>query len=270
MKKLSLILVVLTIFSCSKKDETSKTPTTPVKPVIDNPVVPVPSTVLWDGSAINGITIFKQIQFQDAAGSYGSTNGSSVTAVTDASEGLVWKFHKDDLDRRCEALSGKGFTPLIGQSYYIGFRFKLPQTPTAGQLGEVFTMMQWKTAGTPNTQNYPFLLVYNKGRIKLEAYPDINAGEKLLLEQKVVANQWYSVVLKVQVSDTPAGSIQIWWGDSSTPAQLLTGGSSYVGKTFDGTAVDPKWGYYRDTGADGDIYFSRLKIGRSWEDVKPY
>lgn len=227
-------------------------------------------TLLWDGAASGGTSVFKQIQFQDAAGNYGSTNGSSVTAVTDATEGTVWKIHKDDLDRRCEALGAAGVVPSVGQTYFVGFKFKLPQTPAAGQTGSVFTMMQWKTAGTPNTQNYPFLLVYNSGRVKLEFYPDLTSTT-LLYTHSVVANTWYSIVLKVTVGNTAStGNIQVYWGDDATAETLETGSTRFTGKTFDGTSIDPKWGYYRDTGADGDIYFSRLKIGSTYNDVKPY
>jgi hypothetical protein len=64
--------------------------------------------------------------------------------------------------------------------------------------------------------------------------------------------------------------MQLWWGNDAIPETLLTGADHFTGKTFDGTSIDPKWGYYRDTGADGDVFISRLKIGSTWNDVKPY
>ncbi|SES05037.1 heparin lyase I family protein [Pedobacter rhizosphaerae] len=227
--------------------------------------------LLWDGAASKGTDAFKQVQFQDNGGKYNSTNGSFIKAVDDATEGTVWQFHKNALDKRCEALGAKGITPALGQTYFIGFRFKLPETPKSGQPGGSFTLMQWKTSGTPNTQNYPFLLVYNSGRIKLEFYPDLTSPNILLFAEKVSPNQWYSIVIKVTAGNTTnTGNMQVWWGDDASPETLQTGGDNYAGKTFDGTSIDPKWGYYRDSGKDGDVFISRLKIGNTWNDVKPY
>ena len=59
-------------------------------------------------------------QQQDNNNNFGSTNGSSLTHYTDGTEGSAWHFHKDDLDRRCEVKGAAGFTPVAGQTYYIG------------------------------------------------------------------------------------------------------------------------------------------------------
>src|SRR5438045_2621096 len=45
---------------------------------------------------------FKGVEFQDNNNNYGSQNGSSLTRVSDGTEGTVWKFHKVSADRRCE------------------------------------------------------------------------------------------------------------------------------------------------------------------------
>src|SRR5262245_36063124 len=84
------------------------------------------ATLLWTCGSTT--STFKGVEFQDNNDNYGSQNGSSLTRVSDATEGTVWKFHKDDLDRRCEAKGAAGVTITKGTTYYIGWRFKLSST----------------------------------------------------------------------------------------------------------------------------------------------
>ncbi len=227
-------------------------------------------TLLWDGSAENGTGVFKAIEKQDNDGNYGSTNGSYVEAVTDSTEGLVWKFYKAALDRRCEARGAKGVTPTIGETYYLGYRFKLTEVLTWPDLGNYFALSQWKTYGTPNLQNYPILTTINSGYFKIQHF-DVDGNRIDLLKEPVSPDVWYSVVVKIKVGDTSTtGEFQVWWGNTSTPSTLLTGDTSYSCRTFDGERIDPKWGYYHETDRPGTIYFSRLKIGTGWDVVKPY
>src|SRR6516164_10897344 len=76
------------------------------------------ATLLWDGNATNGTSVFKLLNLEDENGvSQGnpSTNGSSVTAVSDPIYGTVCRFYKAVNDLRCEAHGANGINPAIGQ-----------------------------------------------------------------------------------------------------------------------------------------------------------
>src|SRR5271157_1468677 len=94
------------------------------------------ATLLWDGNATNGLSVFKILNIE-------GTNGSSVTAVSDPIYGAVWRFYKALNDHRCEEHGAAGINPAIGQTYYIGWRTKLV-LPTQADLNAIF---QWKAYG---------------------------------------------------------------------------------------------------------------------------
>src|SRR3954452_22327466 len=83
------------------------------------------ATLLWDGNAANGLSVFKILNID-------GTNGSSVTAVTDPIYGKVWRFYKALDDHRCEEHGAAGINPAIGQTYYIGWRGQTIIPVTAG------------------------------------------------------------------------------------------------------------------------------------------
>src|SRR5204862_508337 len=66
-----------------------------------------------------------------------------------------------------------------------------------------------------------------------------------------------------------SGNVQFWFGGSSTPQTLLTGGQSYTCKSFDGDTIEPKWGKYGACGSTIDSYVDDLKIGATYADVAP-
>ena len=79
------------------------------------------------------------------------------------------------------------------------------------------------------------------------------------------------MVLKIKVSDqTTGGNVQFFFGNDTPAETLLTGGNSYTGKTFDGSSVDPKWGIYGATATHVTDSVSHLKIGTTYNDVKPF
>src|SRR5437762_13013500 len=56
------------------------------------------ATLIWNGSASLGLSVFKNINIQDNGGTYvgnPSPNGSYVKAVNDATYGSIWDFYKD-------------------------------------------------------------------------------------------------------------------------------------------------------------------------------
>lgn len=220
------------------------------------------ATTLW--TAGSSTSTFKGIEFQDNNNNYGSTNGSSATHYTDATEGSAWHFHKDDLDRRSEAKGAAGVNITIGQTYYIGFRFK---TTTLHNNNSYF---QWKSYGSPMVQNYPVVMKLINNQLNFEHYSE-GQVKHTLWAHTISANTWYSIVIKITVSDSASsGNVQFFFGNDTAPETLLTGGTSYTCKTFDGSSIEPKWGYYGETNANEDSYFSHLKIGTTYADVKPF
>src|SRR5687767_16033213 len=99
-----------------------------------------PASVIWSATSASS---FKGTEQQDCDGNYHSTNGSTVTNVTDSQYGSVIRFHKDDLDRRCEGKGASGFTVTRGQTYYIGWRLKMSSTVNDN------SVFQWKSYGSP-------------------------------------------------------------------------------------------------------------------------
>ncbi|HEX4349202.1 MAG TPA: hypothetical protein VH251_02385, partial [Verrucomicrobiae bacterium] len=106
------------------------------------------ATLLWDGNATNGTSVFKLLNLEDenkVEQGNPSTNGSSITTTNDPLYGKVWRFYKAVNDLRSEAHGANGINPAIGSTYYIGWRSKLV-LPTAAQMNAIF---QWKAYGTP-------------------------------------------------------------------------------------------------------------------------
>src|SRR5260370_966161 len=102
-------------------------------------LIPNGSAPLWPGG-------FQNLNIQDSGGTYQgnpSPNGSFVQTVNDPTYGSIWQFYKDDNDRRCEAHGAAGFDPAIGDTYYIGWGFKLSSTVNNNAI------FQWKSYGSP-------------------------------------------------------------------------------------------------------------------------
>ena len=100
------------------------------------------------------LRVFKLLDLEDENGvaqNNPSTNGSSVTTVSDPIYGTVWRFYKAVNDLRCEAHGANGVNPAIGQTYYIGWRSKLT-LPTVADLNAIF---QWKAYGEADVAGFP-------------------------------------------------------------------------------------------------------------------
>jgi hypothetical protein len=220
------------------------------------------ATLLW--TCGSSTSTFKSVEFQDNDNNFGSQNGSSLTRVSDATEGTVWKFHKVAADRRAEVKGAAGITITRGQTYYIGWRFKM------GSTHDNNSIFQWKSYGSPMTQNYPVVIKLINGQLNFEHYSD-GQVKHTLWQHTISPNTWYSLVVKIKVADTATGgNVQFFFGNDTTPETLLTGGTSYTCKTFDGDTIDPKWGYYGETNTTEDDYLTRLKIGTAYSDVQPF
>lgn len=222
------------------------------------------ASVIWDGNATKGLSVFKNLNIQQADDTYvgnPSPNGSRVSTTTDSTYGTVWKFDKAIGDRRCEAHGAAGFNPAIGGDYYIGWRSKVTYT------GDVNAWFQWKSYGSPMNQNFPLVLKNLGGPLQLHYFPP-NGGDTVLWSHTISANTWYSHVLHIHVSDTTTGGfVEYYFGTGIE--NLLTGGTRFTGKTFDGSSVDPKWGVYGANNTHVINYVHALKIGTTYNDVAP-
>src|ERR1043166_1645055 len=221
------------------------------------------ATLIWNGSASLGLSVFKNINIQDSGGTYTSNpspNGSYVKAVNDATYGSIWDFYKDNDDRRSEAHGASGFDPAIGSQYYLGWGFKCSSTVNNNAI------FQWKSYGSPMNQNFPLVIKFVNGSVQLHYYPP-NGGDNTVWSHSVSANTWYKIYLRIKVSDqTSGGSFSLYFNDS---LQTLSNGStSYTGKTFDGSSVDPKWGVYGAVGTSLHDYVRHLRIGTALTDVQ--
>jgi hypothetical protein len=222
------------------------------------------ATLIWDGDASKGTSVFKVLNIEDSGkNNVGnpSPNGSSVTVVTDSTYGKVWKFDKAAGDLRCEAHGASGFTPVVGGNYYIGWRSKVTYT------GTVNAFFQWKAYGSPMVQNFPLVLKTVNGPLQLHYYPP-NSGDTVLWSHNISTNTWYSHVIHIYVSDVDGqGYVEYYFGTGIE--NLIPGGTRYYGKTFDGSSVDPKWGVYGATSTHVTNYVGQLKIGTTYNDVAP-
>ena len=89
----------------------------------------------------------------------------------------------------------------------------------------------------------------------------------VLWSSGVSANTWYKVYLRIKVADTTSGgSVSFWF--NGTQQTLSNGSTSFTGKTFDGSSVDPKWGIYGAVGTSVHDYIRRLRIGTALSDVQ--
>jgi hypothetical protein len=221
------------------------------------------ASLLWNGSASLGLGVFKNLNIQDAAGNYTSNpspNGSYVRAIDDATYGMIWDFYKDNDDRRSECHAASGFQAAIGSQYYLGWGFKLTSAVNNNAI------FQWKSYGSPMVQNFPLVIKMVSGQLQLHYFPP-GGGDVVLWSQSVSTNTWYKVYLRIRVSDsTSGGSVSLWFNDAQQT--LSNGSTSYTGKTFDGSSVDPKWGIYGATGTSLHDYVRHLRIGTALADVQ--
>lgn len=211
------------------------------------------ASVIWSATSISS---FKGIEKQDADGNYHSDNGSTATEPTSNE----FKFHKVSDDRRCEAKGAKNVTIGNNKTYYIGWRFKLSNTVNNNSI------FQWKSYGSPMTQNYPFVIKMINGKLTVEHYP--GGGSRVnLFDVSISANTWYHIVLKIKTStSSTGGEIQVWYNGGGAET-LKTGGTVYKCKSFDGSSIEPKWGIYGALGYTVDSYVKDLKIGTAYSDV---
>ena len=221
------------------------------------------ASLIWTGNPSQGVSVFKLLNLEDSSGnatSNPSPNGSSITTTTDPTYGPEFQFYKASADLRAEAHGANGFDAAIGGTYYIGWRFKVSSTVTDN------AVFQWKGYGSPLEQNFPIILSFNSGSLQL-AYYAPGEERNLLWSQSEQPNVWNTIVLGIHVESDTTGTINYWW--DGTEQNLAGGGTTYFGRTFDGTSVDPKWGVYGAVGTQVTDDVTDLKIGTTYAAVAP-
>jgi hypothetical protein len=224
------------------------------------------ATLIWSGDPTQGTTVFKLLNLENSSGTSEpnpSPNGSFIAPFTDPTYGPEWEFSKAAADLRAEAHGAAGFDPAIGNTYYLGWRFEVNSTVTDN------AVFQWKAYGDGQTQDYPIVLKFVNGDLQLHYFAP-GGTDNLLWSKPETADQWNAVALAIHVDDDSTdnlGSISFWW--NGTEQDLASEGTTYFGRTFDGTSVDPKWGIYGAVGTQVTNVVNDLKIGTTYADVAP-
>src|SRR5207248_3261663 len=116
------VCILSCFLSCSKK-KTEESP----------PVVPqVQGTLLWDGDASKGNTVWKVAQNIEGTG--------DISVINDPTYGPTWKFNKPLGSHRTESHAAKTFQAQEGDDIYIGWRCKISMPPKIN----TNAVFQWK------------------------------------------------------------------------------------------------------------------------------
>jgi hypothetical protein len=210
------------------------------------------AAVIWDGDAAKGSGVF---------GNNNCVSPGTITAVTDASRGTVWRFNKPAGDNRCEAhgikVGGTKYTFQNNSTYYLGWSMKLSSTVDNN------ANFQWKSYGH-HIQNYPLVLKMRGGKLTLlnrqpggkDYYP---------WSMAISANVWTQIVLGIHTSDALTGG----WAEvyvNGVQQTFSNGQLRWACRTMDDTN-DPKWGVYGAQGSAVSNYVDALKVGTTYADV---
>ena len=166
-------------------------------------------------------------------------------------DGPDWQFDKAAPDLRAEAHGAAGFNPASGNTYYLGWVFKVNSTVSDN------AVFQWKAYGGTLEQNYPLVISFSGGsnnnptvgtlQFAYYAPPDVvshvlwylnRAGRSV--EQRGPCHHR----IATRYDQRPRGRLAVSFWFDGTEENLGGEGTSYVASTFDGTSVDPKWGIY--------------------------
>jgi hypothetical protein len=217
--------------------------------------------LIWDGDASKGTGVFKTIS---SAGNCGAP--SSITPVSDAQRGRVFRYNKPSTSNRCEnhgiRVGGSGYVFQNNTTYYLGWWSKL--TTTANNNAN----FQWKSYGDGHQQNFPIVLKMINGRMTLmQRQP--GGVETFLWSRPISANTWNHFALGIRLSNAIRGGwIEFYF--NGVRQTLTTGGTRFACRTFDsGNHNCPKWGVYGGRGRAMANFVDGLKVGRSFSDVRP-
>ena len=191
-----------------------------------------------------------------------SKGDGCICTARDPEFGRVWRILKPAPDKRAEIRGAEGFHQKVGDTYYIGWRWKFECDEH--DLGFV-TVFQWKSYGN-HSQNYPFCMSFNGQRLFVTKYdPDWQKDRKTrvtrLWEHPAECGQWYTFIFGVKLGGSKEdGWIEFYFNNEKQ--ELRTGGDRVAHRTMDGSEVAPKWGVYNDNciGHECNVYLTDMVI----------
>ena len=214
------------------------------------------ASLIWDGDASRGLGVFGNLN----CGSPGS-----VTAVSDASQGTVWRYYKPSGSNRCEnhgiSVNGSRYeftSSNDNTTYYFGWRNRLTS------LSDNNANFQWKSYGS-HIQNYPLLMKMVGGRQTFQYRAPGESCCRVLWSTSISANTWNHQVIAIYLSSSAStGWVELWWNGVQ---QTLSGGvTRYFARTLD-DINEPKWGVYGADSVTMNNHVDGLRLGTTYADV---
>ena len=229
-------------------------------------------------------------------------NPPFVTKPTDPVFGKFWRITKPVSRKRAEFARTRGdvndFEPVIGETYYYGWRWRINSTPDPS--GDI-TVWQWKSDDGGNLdlnkQNYPLNMEYDGTILSLKAFgpaePNWTSGgifqrRTTLWRQVIEEDTWMSFVIKIKVDDSfdstnnrYNGYIEFWFNGvpqtltnysfNQYQVVLDNNDTRAYHKTFDGVVNYPKWGSYNEQACDlfTETDFDEMRVTTTFESALP-
>ena len=253
MKKRRLMLLALAsagvmLSNCKKEvaQATSATEATKGK-------IKTQSTVLFNGDATNGTSIWKAINIEGTG---------ALSTVNDETGTLVWKYLKPSGSHRTETRGAVGFQADEGDNIYIGWTSKI-YMPTNLQTEAIFQWKSYPTTGSP--QNHPLMLRTKNGKLELQHF-DANHTATVPWNTSLSVGSWLKFVLRIKVSRNPAvGYIEFWY--NGVKQTLSNGSQRLYCQTLDTYDCDPKWGIYGGDASQATHFVKKIRIADNYADA---
>jgi len=192
----------------------------------------------------------------------GNCDTGTISRVSDAAHGSMWRFHKPSGSERCEArgirVGGEHFEFGNNATYYLGWQFML------SDISDNNAVFQWKSYGD-HIQNFPVVLKMIDGRLTmLQRQPE--KRDFLPWSRPIKANTWNHVALGIHTSDELTGGwVEVYF--NGVPQRFTNGATRWPARTWD-SSNDPKWGVYGATDTTITNLVDRLRVGTTLADVR--
>ncbi len=209
----------------------------------------------------------------------GGTN-PTVTTLTDATYGKVWRVYKPSGAKRAELSRASSYNQQEGETIDLNYKWKINPEQNLGS--SEISVFQWKSedGSTLSRQNYPFNLTYDNGNLKLNTYgpgtPDYTQGSSIenrkntIWSKAVNQGTWVSIGFRIKVSKyigsdlTKIGYIEFYFNgtkqvfttqNSTSQYDIILSGDKKRAyhRTNDGVVTYPKWGVYNEESRPFDI-----------------
>ena len=243
-------------------------PSLPLTAVLGLVLCTANASVLWDGDASHGTSVFGSLNIENQPG--------QVNVVTDSTYGKVFQFvcfnPTTAIKTRTEGSHMAGFDPVKGNTYYFGWRHKwgpLPVQCNKWQALEQIHVEGGNSSGAP----VPYQLLSDGCDNNLHfTYQDASSTPHVFLMKPIPLNSWHTLVYHEKWSESESdGYVEVWW--DGTMQTLANGSTRYPAAwCFPTTTSYWKWGVYRSgtgTTALGTeyAYLGQAKAGTTFADV---